>query len=90
MKTNEPKAGYLTREAILKLLSDDENARVAKMETAPRLVDGEEYVDLEHTDQGVRLVLADTKLAMAHVLPRSAVQDATWSKICAQLSGHGR
>jgi hypothetical protein len=88
MKTIDPKPGNLTREALLKLLSDDENASVARMESAPRLTDGEHYVDLEHTELGVRQVLADTKLVMGHVLPRSAVKEATWTKICARLGEH--
>jgi hypothetical protein len=43
---NEKRTEYLTRAGLMKLLSDDEAARVSMAETAARLGDGEEYVDL--------------------------------------------
>ena len=86
MKLHAMKSDYRTRAAILKLLSDEEAARVSTLEAGPRLADGDEYVDLEHPYRGVRLVQADSTLKMSEVLPRSAVHDATWSKICARLA----
>jgi hypothetical protein len=77
---------YLTRDKVLKLLSDDEIARVSTAESAPRLGDGDEYLDLEALDQGVRRApRADT--LMGRVLPRKAVQEETWSKILRELAG---
>jgi hypothetical protein len=76
---------YVTRDSVLKLLSDDEVARVSTAETAARLADGDEYLDLEHLDQGVRR--ADgTATPMGRVLPRKAVHADTWSKILMQLA----
>ena len=75
---------YATRESILKLLSDDEVAKVSTAETAKSLSAGDEYVDLEHLDNGVRR--AGTALASTgHLLPRKAVREATWAKILTQL-----
>jgi hypothetical protein len=77
-----PKGGrYVTRDAILKLLSDDEVARVAALEEAPQLGAGEEYIDLARPERGVLRAEAGRPLDMAHVLPRSALGDETWTKI---------
>jgi hypothetical protein len=77
----------VTRDSILKLLSDEENARVSTAEAAPRLTEGAEYLDLEHLDQGVQRAKASTaKARMGHVLPRSAVSEETWGKILVQLT----
>ena len=45
---NTQRSQYVTRDSILKLLSDDEVASVSTAETAARLTDGDEYLDLEH------------------------------------------
>jgi hypothetical protein len=85
------RAERITREAILKLLSDEETAKVSAAEATPGLAEGEEYLDLEHLDLGVRRAeAATTKITMGHVLPRSAVSPQTWSKILAQLAGGTR
>src|SRR5665647_806186 len=79
--------GQVTRDSILKLLSDEENARVSTAEAASRLTEGEEYLDLEHLDQGIQRAKASTaKAVMGHVLPRSAVSEETWGKILVQLT----
>ncbi len=83
MQTDHRKT-YVTRETILKLLSDDEIARVSTAETAPSLAVGDEYVDLEHLDDGVRRA-SGTVAPMARLLPKKAVQEATWAKILQQL-----
>ena len=75
-----------TRESVLKLLSDDEVASVSTAETAGRLLDGEEYLDLERLDQGVQRA-TKSATAMGGVLPRRTVHKDTWSKILALL-GH--
>jgi len=85
MKT-QTRTEYVTRESILQLLSDDEVATVSNAETAARLMDGDEYVDLQQLDQGVRRA-QKTPVHMGSVLPRKAVQEGTWSKILAQLAG---
>jgi hypothetical protein len=71
----------LKRESIIKLLTDAEVAKVSTAEDAPRLVEGDEYVDLDDLDSGVQQVQATPRTAPGHLLPRSAVQDATWAKI---------
>lgn len=77
---------YVTREAILALLSDDEVGRVSQREGGPALAWGEEYVDLEHPDQGVLTMEEATQIQMGDVLPHSAVADATWSKLTERLA----
>ena len=81
---NDERTEYLTRSSVLELLSDDEVARVSNAETAARLAHGEEYVDLERLDQGVRRAVGPTA-PMGRVLPRKAVPANTWNKIVAHL-----
>jgi hypothetical protein len=82
------RAAYATRETVLLLLSDEENAKVSNAEAALRLEEGEELLDLEHLDRGVQRAEAVTsKATMGHILPRSAVSGETWSKIIAHLAG---
>jgi hypothetical protein len=76
----DAKKEALTREAVLALLSDAEVAKVSRAEGEPRLVEGDEYVDLEDLSAGVRQVHAKSTRAR-NALPRSAVSDATWAKI---------
>ena len=83
--TDTARAGLVTREAILKLLSNDEVAKVSTAETAPGLRQGEEYLDLEHIDQGVQRATDARKVKMGHLLPRSSVHADTWSKIIGHL-----
>jgi hypothetical protein len=86
MKT-EARSEYVTRDSILKLLSDDEIAKVSTAETAPELADGDEYLDLEQLEHGVRRALA-MHTPMGRVLPRRAVNETTWRKILKQLAAH--
>lgn len=72
---------YLTRDAILKLLTDEEVARVATLEGAPGLAVGEEYLDLASPERGVLIADAGRPLDMTHVLPRSVLADETWTNI---------
>jgi hypothetical protein len=76
----DAKKEAITREAVLALLSDAEVARVSSAEDAPRLVEGDEYVDLEDLSAGVRQVHAKSPRPR-NALPRSAVSDAAWGKI---------
>lgn len=80
------KTAHVARENILRLLSDDEIASVGHLEATARLLDGEEYLDLEKLDQGVRSEFATTNTPMGHVLPRRAVRAATWDKILERLA----
>ena len=84
--TDTQRAGYVTRDNIMKVLSNDEIAKVSTAEAAAGLTEGGEYLDLEHLDQGVQRAKAATKATMGHVLPRSAVCGETWSKILSQLA----
>ncbi|MBL8685230.1 MAG: hypothetical protein JNK05_38990 [Myxococcales bacterium] len=83
MKTNQ-RTDYLTRDSLMKLLSDEEVAKVSTAETAAKLADGEEYVDLEQLTKGVQRSHGAV-VSMGTVLPRSAVHEQTWSKIVTQL-----
>ena len=84
MKSNQRNA-YVLRDGIMKLLSEAEVASVCTAEAAERLTDGDEYLDLERLDQGVRRAQR-TPTPMGRVLPKNAVHDDTWTKILAQLS----
>lgn len=85
---NASRSEYVTRDTILKLLSDEETARVCNAETAPQLMEGDEYVDLGTPERGVRKATASVVTTMGEVLPRKAVHDKTWRQILALLSAH--
>jgi hypothetical protein len=76
---------HVVRESILKLLSDVELATVSTEETNKRLLDGDEYLDLEKLSDGVLRAPGQVR-PMGRVLVRRAVQDDTWNKILAILS----
>jgi hypothetical protein len=88
---NDNRSPYLTRDSILKLLSDDEVAKVTTAETAARLTDGDEFIDLEKFNLGVQQASSHetAQTPMGRVLPKKAVHADTWKKIVAQLpAGH--
>lgn len=78
---------YVTRDRILRLLTDVEVARVSTAETAPRLGAGEEYIDLEQIEQGVQR--APTTSGMNNILPKKAVSRNTWDEILLELRPSG-
>jgi len=84
--TDAKRADQVARDTILMLLTNEETARVSTAEGASGLPEGAEYVNLEHLDRGVQRAKAATKVTMGHVLPRSAVSGATWTKILARLA----
>ncbi len=84
----EKRVEYITRDTIMRLLSDEEIARVSTAETAIHLTDGDEYVDLEEPDQGVRRANGVATTPMGHVLPRKAVHERTWDQIVGLLCAH--
>jgi hypothetical protein len=79
--TTDAKKNAITRETIINLLTDVEVAKVSSAEDAPRLIEGDEYIDLEDPTAGVQLVQAAPRTPPGQVLPRSAVSEATWSKV---------
>ena len=83
------RAEYVTRDSILKLLSNDEVDRVTTSETKFRLENGEEYVDLGELELGVQRAKG-ARTAMGNILPRKAVLEETWSKIVAKLVAENR
>jgi len=83
--TNNQREEYVLRDGIMNLLSDGEVARVSTAETAEKLADGDEYIDLEQLEQGV-LRAHSAPTPMGRVLPRKAVGQNTWSKILMKLA----
>jgi hypothetical protein len=78
-------AHALGRETVLRLLSDAEVASVSTAETAVALADGDEYLDLQALDQGVKRARGPA-VPMGSILPKKAVHETTWTKILAELS----
>jgi hypothetical protein len=74
-----------TRDSVLRLLSDDEVARLSDVETMPSLALGDAYLDLERLELGVQTVHAMSRLGAGQALPRSGVGAETWSKILVHL-----
>jgi len=87
--TDTSRETFLTRETILKLLSDEEVEAVSMAETAATLTEGEEYLDLEHLDLGVQKAHGAT-LAIGQTLERKAVHEETWTRIQAALKALAR
>ena len=79
MKTDKLQE-YVIREEVMKLLSAEELSKVNSVETAADLREGQEYLDLEQTVQGVRRA-SWTSAPTGRVLPRDAVPASTWGKI---------
>jgi hypothetical protein len=73
-----------TRDAILDLLSDTEVASVTTSSTARDLHAGDEFIDLEHVELGVRRA-SGVAPPPGYVLPRCAVSDATWHLVVSRL-----
>jgi hypothetical protein len=82
---SDQRSQYLNRSRILRLLSDEEIARVSKSDTTVWLAEGDEYLDLGDLERGVRQAHG-AALAMRRVLPRKAVPADTWSDILVQLA----
>jgi hypothetical protein len=83
--SNTERTEYVTRETLLKSLSDEEIASVSTAESGERLSEGDEYIDLEHLSAGVQS--ADgVVIPMGRIVPRKALHENTWSKILAQLA----
>ena len=84
-KMDQPKRAQLvSRDAILGLLSDEEAARVSSAEGRNDLAMGDEYIDLQHLDQGVQQAFGPTKHE-GNLLPKNAVHATTWQKIQTQM-----
>jgi hypothetical protein len=83
MGTALDKDKYIAREAILELLSDEEAARVATAESVPP-IEGDEYIDLSDIASGIHQVHGAAK-PLPSILPRSAVSDATWTRIVERI-----
>ncbi len=86
MTTEHGRNEYRTRDAILKLLSDDEIARVSMREAGSKLHIGDEFIDLEKLDAGVQTMQATTTVSPKDVLPRKSVHAETWTKVCARVN----
>ena len=88
MKSHEQDA-YITRDTILKMLSNDEISKASMSETASRLPEGDEYLDLQEIERGVQR--ADgASTPMGHVLAKNSVHPNTWTRILAELAAPRR
>lgn len=84
--TTETKKSYTQRERVLALLSDEETATVSNAESGARLLEGEEYLDLEQLSKGV-MTAGGAAVALGRALPKKAVKPATWATILTSLAG---
>ncbi len=80
---------YMTRDSVLKLLSDAEVASVSTAETAERLADGDEFLDLHQLARGVQRAGA-SNTNMGRVLPRKAVHEGTWTRMLTIVDSDSR
>jgi hypothetical protein len=73
------------RNAILKVLWNDDIAGFGRAKIPARLQQGDEFIDLQLLGKGVQHALRVTA-PTGGVLPRKAVQANTWLQIVARLS----
>jgi hypothetical protein len=85
MKIHDERDRYLTRDKVLKLLSDDEIARVSTAESGAHLDPGAEYLELEALERGVQRAVG-SDMPMGGVLPRKSVHEETWGRILRELA----
>jgi hypothetical protein len=78
------KKNYASSDAILKMLSDEEVAKVSTAESAVHMSAGDEYLDLTNPQAGVRRA-SGTDEPLGRFLMRKSVHAKTWSKILATL-----
>jgi hypothetical protein len=78
---------FVFRHNILGMLSDDEVASVSTAETAMALSDGDEYLDLQQLDRGVRLA-GPMCAPVGCVLFKRAVRKTTWAKVLTELEAY--
>lgn len=88
--TQPQRLDLATKDAILKVLTDEETARVSTVEAAMKLHDGAEYIDLEHLDKGVQIsnsaAHSTAKSALTTIIPKSAISKESWQKIVAYIT----
>ena len=77
---------YIGRAAIMALLSDEEVRQVQAAGTGASLAEGDEYLDLDRLQEGVRRASESKRAPMKRVLPRKSVRALTWQKILTQLA----
>jgi len=73
---NNAKRTQVSRDSIVELLTDDEVAKVSTAETGARLAEGDEFIDLEKLDQGVRHANG-VLVQLKNIVPRKAVHEKT-------------
>jgi hypothetical protein len=74
-------SGWCGSSTGLELLTDTEVAKVSRAEDAPRLIEGDEYVDLADLTAGLQQAQATPRTPAKDALPRSAVSETSWSRI---------
>jgi hypothetical protein len=84
--SNEERVELTARNTIMKILTNDEVAKVSTSEAAQNIAEGGEYLDLKHLEKGILHATAATHIEMGHVIPRSAVGPETWNRILKALS----
>ena len=75
-----------SRESILELLSDVEDAKVSVDECKKKMRDGEEYVDLMALGLGVQAASSWKGTSSTHSVLRRDVAESTWASILMRLS----
>jgi hypothetical protein len=71
------------RDDVLAFLSDDERRSLAAAPTH-RFAAGDEFLDLEKLDEGVRTAQGSGPPVVG-LLPRSAVHESTWKEVLSYL-----
>jgi len=75
----------MTRETVMKLLSDQEVTKMRFAGTTTKMADGEEYLDLDQLVHGVQHAKGSGML-MGSFLPRKLLGADTWSRILKHLN----
>ena len=87
MKTAQ-RTEYITRDTILRLLSDDEIARVSTAETAAHLAKDDEYIDLEVPIKASGVHLETRRFRWVACSRERRCTQRAWDHIVILLSAH--
>jgi hypothetical protein len=74
----------VTRETILRILSDEEAASVGSETTSTQIEDGDEFIDLGEIEKGVQRSVGSHR--QKNLLLRKAIHENTWRKVTTDLA----
>lgn len=78
---------YRVRRQVVELSSEAEAARLEQVLSTGVLLDGEEYIEVDHVSLGVQRARAGMLLGRSRLILRRALEAGTWSQLVTLLDG---